>query len=255
MTQYATYPSLSGRGVLITGGASGIGASLVEAFWKQNAKVAFLDIQEEAAHALCQRLTRDDGNSPLFYKVDLQDIAAIEDALTQAQEAIGPIRALVNNAGWDQRHQLGEVSADFWDTSLNINLRPHFFTAQALYSQMAEAGGGSIINMSSNSYLLAVPGMPAYLTAKAGIIGLTRALARELGPLKIRVNAVLPGWVMTQRQIDKWLTPEAKAKLLEEQCLKETIDPDDIARLTLFLAADDSRMITNQSYIIDGGRS
>lgn len=251
--QYASYPSLQERVVLVTGGASGIGASLVEAFWRQGAKVAFVDIDEDAADALCARL-EGGSHAPWFLPVDLREIPALEEAIAKVHARWGAIQVLVNNAGWDERHALGTVTSDFWDKSMEINLRPHFFTVQAVMQRMGEAGGGSIINLSSNSWMLGVPGMPAYVAAKAGIIGLTRALARELGPHKIRVNAVLPGWVMTERQREKWLTPEAEQKLLEEQCLKQTIAPEDVACLVLFLAADDSRMITNQSYIIDGGR-
>lgn len=253
-TTTASYPGIRGRVVLVTGGASGIGASLVEAFWEQGALVAFVDIAKEPAAALVSRLQHPDKEPPWFLQVDLRDISALEHAIATIHRAWGAIRVLINNAGWDERHALGDVTPDFWDTCQQINLRPYFFSAQAVVEPMAKAGGGVILNLSSNSFLLGVTGMPGYLAAKAGIVGLTRGLARELGPKGIRVNTILPGWVMTERQLDKWVTPEAKAQLLEEQCLKQTIQPEDVARLALFLASDDSRMITNQSIVIDGGR-
>ena len=254
-SQLATYPSLQDKVTLITGGASGIGASLVEHFCRQQARVSYIDINEEAAATLNHQLTQAGLPTPTFYKVDLRDISSLEAAIQTIHQVDGPIRALINNAGWDERRAVGDVTPDFWDMSQEINLRPHFFAAQAVAEKMADAGGGSIVNLSSNSWMLGVPGMPAYVAAKAGIVGLTKALARELGPKKIRVNALLPGWVMTQRQIEKWLTPEAKTQLLAEQCLKETIQPEDVAQLALFLASDDSRMITAQSYVLDGGRT
>ena len=261
----AIYPDLEGRGVLITGGASGIGEALVEAFWAQGARVAILDRDAGALDVLLTRLKASSASTstplgaprlaPVGAYVDLVDVSATQRAIEQLGEAVGGYRVLINNAGWDQRHEFEETTPEFWDRCQAINLRPHFFTAQAVRGEMMSGGGGSIINMSSNSYLLKVSGMPSYLTAKAGIIGLTRALARELGPHKIRVNALLPGWVMTDRQVDLWLTPEAEEALIKEQCLKEKIYPTDIADLALFLGSDASRMITAQSYILDAGRA
>jgi len=246
----ATYPSLAGAPVFITGGASGIGAALVEAFADQGSRVAFIDRDAAAAEALLARL-----DAPLdFTPVDVADVDALQAAVGDAAVRLGGLRVLVNNVGWDERHALDTVDAAFWDASMAVNLRSHFFAAQAALPALAE-GGGSIINLSSNSFLLGVPGMPAYLTAKAGIVGMTRALARELGPRGIRVNTVLPGWVMTERQRTRWLTEEAEAKLLAEQCLKRTIEPRDVADLVLFLGSDSSAMITKQSLVVDGGRS
>lgn len=252
-----TYPSLYHKHIFITGGASGIGAALVEAFLAQNCRVFFVDVDDRAAHTLIQRLQGEgiEGELKLIYDhCDLREVSSINTSVERAVQRFGAIHTLINNAAYDERHRLGEVTAEYWDQCQNINLRPHFFTAQAALKSMTQ-GGGSIINMSSNSFMLKVEGMPGYLTAKAGIIGLTRALAREVGADRVRVNAILPGWVMTERQRDLWLTPEAESKLLETQCLKQTIQPEDVAKLALFLSSDDSAMITAQSLIIDGGRA
>lgn len=253
MADYATYPSLAGRVALIIGGATGIGAALVEAFANQGARVAFLDIDEDAGNALSEQLA-DRASQPLFVPCDIRDIEALRFAIHTVADRLGPIRVLINNAAWDDRHKLEDVSPEYWDQGMAVNLRPHFFSTQAVRDAMREAGGGSVINMSSNSYLLGLEGYPGYVTAKAGIVGLTKGLARELGPENIRINAVLPGWVMTQRQKDLWLTDEAEKELMQQQALKTKIDPADVARLTLFLAAEDSALITGQSHIIDGGR-
>ena len=247
------YPSLNNRHVFITGGASGIGASMVEGFVSQGSLVSFVDIADGSD--LCHQLVQQYPNAKLFFQqCDLRNIEQLRLCIDNAHEKWGPIRALVNNAAKDERHEVSSVTPEFWDNCQAVNLRHHFFCAQRIHPLMAQAGGGSIINLSSNSYLLKVGGMPGYLTAKAAIVGLTRALARDFGPDKIRVNSVLPGWVMTQRQVDLWLTKEAEAELLESQCLKEKMYPPDVSNLVLFLAADDSRMITGQSHIIDGGR-
>lgn len=251
MENFAKYPSLKNRHVLITGGATGIGRSLVEHFHDQGSIVSFLDIAKEEGEALVKKL----GRKVHFYFCDLRNIETMKSQIASAIETSGPVRALINNAAKDDRHNVKDVDSDFWDNCQAINLKPHFFTAQAVLESMENAGGGSIVNVSSNSYILMVGGMPGYLTAKAGIVGLTRALARDLGPKKIRVNAILPGWVMTQRQLDLWVTPESDRALLESQCLKEKLYPPDVARLALFLAADDSKMISAQSYTVDGGRT
>lgn len=253
MTQYANYPSLSGRVVLVIGGATGIGAALVEAFVEQGARVAFLDVDKTAGEALVETLT-DSNPAPVFVPCDIRDIDALQSGITQVSDQLGPIRVLLNNAARDDRHKLEDVTPESWDEGQAVNLRPHFFSTQAVRDAMRDAGGGSIINMSSNSYLLGLKGYPGYVTAKAGIIGLTKSLARELGPERIRVNAVLPGWVMTDRQIELWLTDEGERELMQQQALKQKIDPADVARLALFLAADDSALITGQSHVIDGGR-
>ena len=244
------YPSLDRTHVFVTGGASGIGASIVEAFLEHGALVSFVDIDDQSANTLCQNYS-----NAHYQHCDIRNIDALQNAVSNAIERFGPISVLVNNAASDDRHDIESVTDAFWDNCQNINLRPHFFTAQAVLESMRSLGGGSIINLSSNSFMLKVGGMPGYLTAKAAIVGLTRALARDLGPDKIRVNAVLPGWVITERQRTLWLTDEAEVELLESQCLKELIMPEDVANLVLFLASNQSKMMTAQSLIIDAGRT
>lgn len=249
----ATYPSLDGRSVFVTGGGSGIGESIVEHFCAQGARVTFVDIAEAPSRALVERIKATGAPAPHFIPCDLRRIDDLRAAVAEAGERHGPIRVLVNNAGNDDRHSTEKVSVDYWDDRMAINLRPQFFAAQAARSQMRDAGGGSIINFSSITWLVGDPDCPAYVTAKSAIIGLTRALARELGPEKIRVNSVLPGWVMTERQVKLWLTPEGEKQIDDRQCLSERLYPPDIARMVLFLAADDSRMCTSQSFVVDGG--
>jgi D-xylose 1-dehydrogenase len=249
---FARYPSLDQRVVLVTGGASGIGASIVEAFWQQGARVAFLDRDEAAAVKLLAQLGSGDG-APLFLGCDLTDIAALRAAIARAAAALGPITILVNNAARDDRHAIEAVTPEMWDGIMANNLRHQFFAAQAVIAGMEASGGGAIVNLGSISWVVGQGGMPGYLSAKAAITGLTRALARDLGPKNIRVNTVLPGWTMTERQIALWLTPEAEKDLMARQCLKRKLMPRDIANMVLFLAADDSAMCTNQSYIVDGG--
>ena len=250
----ATFHDLKGASVFITGGGSGIGAALVEGFLAQLAKVALIDLNADAATALCDRLEMTYGTRPLFIQCDIRDVAALQDAIGMAKEAHGPISVLVNNATRDDRHTLDALSVDGWDDSIAVNLRPHFFTAQAAASQMEAAGGGSIINVSSNSYMLGLAGYPAYVTTKAGIAGLTKALARELGPRGIRVNCLVPGWVMTGRQKEVWVTQDALQECLDAQALKTTIEPEDMASACLFMASKASRMMTGQTLVIDGGR-
>lgn len=247
------YPSLKQRHVLVTGGASGIGEALVRAFAAQDCLVSFFDIDVKAGEALAQELN---GNNQQvnFSRVDLTDTALLQATIAERITQWGAIRALVNNAANDHRHSLATMTSDEFDACMQVNLKHHFFTAQSIAPKMAEAGGGSIINVSSNSFMLGLTGYPGYVTAKAGIAGLTKALARELGADKIRVNTLLPGWVMTQKQKDLWLTPEAEAELMEQQALKEKMEPEDVADFVLFLAADDSRMITGQNLVVDGGR-
>jgi NAD(P)-dependent dehydrogenase (short-subunit alcohol dehydrogenase family) len=249
MTSFASYPSLRDRGVLVSGGATGIGAAIVEHFVAQGSKVAFLDIDEAAGSALAARL----GAGAVFLPCDLRDVAALQRAATAATARVGPVGVLVNNAARDDRHAVDAVTPEFWDERMAVNLRHQFFLAQAVAPAMKASGGGSIVNFSSVSWMLSLPNMPAYLTAKAAVIGMTRALARDLGPDRIRVNAVVPGWIMTERQIELWLTPDSERALFEAQCLKEKLYPADVARLVLWLAADDSRMATAQSFVIDGG--
>ena len=244
---FARYPSLEGRVVLVTGGASGIGASLVEHFTAQRARVAFLDLDRPAGEAVAAR------TGALFLPCDLRDIAALRTAIAEAAEALGPITVLVNNAARDDRHGLETVEPEYWDERMHTNLRHQFFCAQAVAPMMRAARQGSIINMGSVSWLKAQGGMPAYTTAKAAVRGLTRGLARDLGPDRVRVNEVVPGWIFTERQLALWATPDAEAQNMDRQCLKERLYPPDVARLVLWLAADDSRMVTAQHFVVDGG--
>ncbi len=249
----ASYPSLRERVVLVTGGAAGIGASIVEHFAAQGARVAFLDIDRTAGAALATRLREEHGGQVHFAIADVTDIAALRTAIADAAAALGPIAVLVNNAAHDQRHAWRDVTPDYWDDRIAVNLRHHFFAIQAVAPAMIEAGGGSIINLGSTSWRITTGGMPAYVASKAAIDGLTRSFARDLGPHRIRVNCVLPGWVMTERQLALWVKPDTEAYLKQVQCLPDRLFPPDIARLVLWLAADDSRMCTNQSLIVDGG--
>ena len=251
--QFATYPSLQGRVVLITGGATGIGASIVTHFARQGSRVAFLDIQDEAAQRLIATLKEENCPAPIYIHCDLTNVTALKQSIDEVITKHGIIDVLVNNAANDQRHTVEEVTPEYWDQSIAINLRPQFFTMQAVLPAMRKAGRGSIINMSSISWMIPSTGLPLYITAKAAIVGLTRTLAHELGPHNIRVNAVLPGAIATERQQQLWYTPEYKAEIMASQAIKRDILPEDVARLVLFLAADDSSAITNQSYIVDGG--
>lgn len=251
MTQTATFHDLKGASVFITGGGSGIGAALTEGFLQQGAKVGF--VQRSDANEFVTQMADKYGNSPLFIPCDISDVDALQQAIAAVKVAHGPISVLVNNAANDARHTLHEYSVDDWDRGMAINLRPHFFSAQAVVEGMRAAGGGSIINYSSISYMMGNSGYPAYATSKAAITGLTRSLARELGPDNIRVNALMPGWVLTQKQLDMWATPEDLAAHLERQCLKEHLKPQDVVDATLFLASQTSRMMTGQALVVDGG--
>ncbi|MSP02974.1 MAG: SDR family oxidoreductase [Acetobacteraceae bacterium] len=254
MNGFATYPSLRDRVVFVTGGAGGIGASEVTHFAEQGAKVAFVDIDDEAAVALTAALRNAGHPEPFYQRCDVKDISALQRTIRAAGEKLGPITVLVNNAANDQRHNWEDVTVEFWDERLATNLRHQFFALQAVVPMMRSAGGGSIVNFGSISWHANSGGMPAYTTAKAAVEGLTKGMARDLGPDKIRVNTVIPGWVMTKRQIDLWLTPEAETDLMKLQCLKEKVYPPDLARMVLWLAADDSRMCTSQLWVVDGGR-
>ncbi|WEK51456.1 MAG: SDR family NAD(P)-dependent oxidoreductase [Candidatus Kaistia colombiensis] len=250
---FANYPSLSGRVVFVTGGASGIGADIVRAFAGTGAKVAFVDIQEEAGRALADELA-DAPHKPLFLRCDLTDIGATQAVVATVGRDIGPIGVLVNNAANDDRHEIDAVTEEYWDWAQSINLRPQFFTAQAVRPQMQALGYGSIINFSSIAWRGGAPNMPAYTTAKAAVLGLTRSLARAFGADNIRVNAIEPGAVMTEKQHALWYpTPESVDALVSRQCIRTVLRGDEIARTVLFLGADDSRMITKQSIIVDGG--
>jgi NAD(P)-dependent dehydrogenase (short-subunit alcohol dehydrogenase family) len=250
---YATYPSLRDRVVLVTGGASGIGASIVEHFCGQGSRVAFLDIDCAAAERLQATIGATGCERPLFRECDLRDIPALRAAVTEVRRRLGPVQVLINNAAHDERHALDTVTPEYWDDRLAVNLRHQFFAAQAVYPDMAAVGGGVIVNLGSTSWMVGQGGMPGYTAAKAAVVGLTRGLARDLGPHGIRVTCVVPGWIMTERQIKLWLTPESEAELLRRQCLKRKLVPADIARAVLFFAADDSSACTAQSYVVDGG--
>jgi len=249
----ATFPSLQDRSIFITGGGSGIGASLVEHFCQQGAKVSFVDIADGPALALVARLKETGKTVPHYINCDLRDIESLRRAVAEACERHGPVSVLINNAGNDDRHKTEDVSVAYWDDRMQVNLRHQFFATQAVRPHMRDAGGGSVINLGSITWLVGDADCPAYVTAKAAVGGLTRALARELGPEKIRVNCVLPGWVMTDRQVKLWLNEAGEHQIDERQCLKDRLYPPDIARMVLFLAADDSRMCTSQNYIVDGG--
>ena len=251
MTDLPTYPDLRGASVFITGGGSGIGAALTEGFLRQGARVAF--VQRSDSTAFVEEMARETGNRPLFIPCDITDIAALQAAISRASEAHGPITVLVNNAANDKRHKTAEVDEAFWEWSIAINLKAYFFAAQAVIPGMQKAGHGSIINFSSISYMMGNAGYPVYTTANSGINGLTRSLAREFGPDRIRVNALAPGWVLTQKQKDLWVTPEGLQAHVDRQCLKDTLEPQDIVGGTLFLASSASKMMTGQALVIDGG--
>jgi len=253
MIRSASYPSLEGRVVFVTGGGSGIGASIVEHFCAQGSRVAFVDIDRPASETLVDTIGRRGQPAPAFLPCDVRDIAALRTALGQVRDRLGPIRVLVNNAAHDERHTIESVTPEYWDDRFAVNLRHQFFAAQAVAPDMAAVGGGAIVNFGSTSWLVGQGGMPAYLSAKAAIAGLTRALARDFGPMNIRVNCIVPGWIMTERQVQLWLTPEGEQELLRRQCLKRKLLPEDVARVVLFFAADDSGACTSQSYIVDGG--
>ncbi len=253
MANWAIYPSLEQRSVFVTGGGSGIGAAIVAAFCEQGAEVAFVDIDVEASNATVAAIEEKGHRPPLFLECDLRDIERLRKSIAEAAEAHGPITVLVNNAARDDRHAIEEVTPEYWRERLALNLDHQFFAAQAVFPMMKEAGGGSIVNMGSVSWMIGQGNMPGYTTAKSAIMGLTRALARDMGPHNIRVTSVAPGWIMTERQIRMWLTPEGEKELMARQCLKRKLYPEDIARVVLFLAADDSSAMTNQTYIVDGG--
>ena len=251
--QSAIYPSLKDRVVFVTGGATGIGASIVEKFCEQGARVSFVDIAREAAEQSIARLTARGLAAPRFLLCDIRDVEALGRAIGQVIDADGPITVLINNAANDDRHTIDDVTPDYFDDRIAVNLRHQFFAVQAVHGPMAAAGGGAIINIGSVTWLIGQGGMPLYSAAKAAIAGLTRSLARDLGPKNIRVNSILPGWILTERQVEKWLTPDGERELMDRQCLKRRLEPADLARVALFFAADDSGICTNQNYIADGG--
>jgi NAD(P)-dependent dehydrogenase (short-subunit alcohol dehydrogenase family) len=250
---FANYPSLRDRVVVVTGGASGIGEAIVTAFVVQHAKVAFLDIEDAAAKQLMQRIESSGLPAPTFLHCDLTDIAVLQQTIQKVLATLGTVDVLINNAANDTRHSIEEVTSASWDQAFAVNLKPQFFMAQGVIPAMKKAKRGSIINMSSISWIIPSTGLAMYVTAKAAIVGMTRTLAHELGVDNIRVNCVLPGAILTERQERLWFTPAYQAEILSSQALKRLIHPEEVARLVLFLAADDSGAITNQSYVIDGG--
>ncbi|WMS41422.1 SDR family NAD(P)-dependent oxidoreductase [Acuticoccus sp. MNP-M23] len=253
MRQNSSHPSLNGRNVLITGGGSGIGAAHVEAFCAQGANVTFFDIDTAASAALVERLESAGGTVPVFQNVDLTDIAALRDAIDTASARHGTIDVLVNNAANDTRHKFSEIEDAYFDDRVAVNLKHLVFAAQAVAPGMAAKGGGVIINTGSITWHAGFGGLPLYAMAKAGIEGLTRALARDLGPDNIRVNCIIPGWVMTERQLAHWVDDAARARIKEMQCLPGYVLPEDCAHMATWLASDDSRMISSQIFVVDGG--
>lgn len=248
-SDFASYPSLSGKTVFVSGGASGIGAEIVSAFAAQGSRVGFLDMDEDSSANLVKTTTGE-----LAYETcDLRDINALRAGLANLRSRIGPADVLVNNAARDDRHDWSDVTPDYWDERMHTNLRHMFFAIQAVAPDMISAGGGAIINMGSNSWWEAGGGFPAYATAKAAVHGLTRTMARDLGSHRIRVNTVVPGWIMTERQKKLWATPEGLEKQRARQCLPDLIDPVYVARMVVFLASDDAAMCSANNYMVEGG--
>jgi len=250
----ATYSDLKNKVVLITGGGSGIGEAIVRRFAEQGCQVAFIDIATEPSVKLAGELS-ERGLSVRFEHADLTDISALQSAVARVRESLGPVEILINNAAHDERHPTPDVTSEYWDDRFAVNLKHQFFAAQAVLPDMQAASAGVIINFGSFSWMIGQGGMAAYTAAKSAILGLTRSLARDYGLYNIRVNAIAPGWIMTQRQLEKWLTPEAERELMQRQCLKRKLVPDEIARFTVFLASDEASACTNQQYVVDGGWS
>jgi NAD(P)-dependent dehydrogenase (short-subunit alcohol dehydrogenase family) len=252
MSQGAIYPDLAGKTVLVTGGGSGIGESIVRHFARQACRVGFIDINRPASETLVRDLA-EGGAVVHFEPADLRDVAALRAAVSRIRDVLGPITVLVNNAAHDERHRTEDVTPEYWDDRIAVNLRHQFFVSQAVLDDMKAAGGGAIVNFGSTSWMVGQGGMAAYTAAKSAVLGLTRSLARDFGPFNIRVNAIAPGWIMTQRQIDLWLTPAGEKQLMERQCLKRKLQPADVAKVAVFLASDEAGGCTNQHYVVDGG--
>lgn len=251
---YPRYPSLVDRTVFITGGADGIGSAAVEHFVRQGSKVAFADINETKAAETIERCGDDARHVPVFHHVDLVDIEALRSAIAATQRDFGSLQVLVNNAANDDRHSWDEMTPEYWDDRINVNLRHYFFAIQAAAPAMIEARHGSIVNIGSSSYMRKEDFFPGYAIAKSGVEGITRTLAETFGPHGVRVNTVLPGWVATHRQLEKWWTPDGEADTLETQALKRRIYADEFVQMVLFLAADDGAACTAQHFLVDGGR-
>jgi NAD(P)-dependent dehydrogenase (short-subunit alcohol dehydrogenase family) len=254
-SNYASYPSLVDRGVFITGGAAGIGSAMVEQFARQGSKVAFVDLDADAARSTIERCAAAGvAHTPLFYPLDLLDIAALQRACASAVDALGGVSVLVNNAASDDRHDWRDMTPEYFDNRMNTNLRHYFFAIQALAPGMMEAGHGSIVNIGSSSYMMQEDMFPGYAIAKSAVEGITRTMARTFGPFGVRVNTVLPGWVPTERQLTKWWTPEGEEGTMRDQAIKRRITPDEFSQMVLFLAADDGAACTAQQFLVDGGR-
>ncbi|MEJ0011828.1 MAG: SDR family oxidoreductase [Bauldia sp.] len=248
----AIYPSLKGRTVLVTGGGSGIGESVVEHFAAQGSKVGFLDIADKPSQALAARLKKKH-RTVHFEHCDLTDIAALKVAIANVRKALGPVTILVNNAAHDERHALADVTPEYFDNRIAVNLKHQLFAIQQVVPDMQKAGGGAIVNMSSGSWMVGSQNMPVYVASKIASYGLVRGLARDLGRQNIRINAISPGWIMTKRQKELWVTPDALEQLMKDQSLQRTLDPAEIARAVLFFASDESSAATNQNFVFDGG--
>jgi D-xylose 1-dehydrogenase len=249
----AIYPSLAGKVALVTGGASGIGASIVEAFARQKTHVAFVDIDEKAAAQVTASIAGS-GVKSHFELCDVRDIAALRTAIGRSRSALGPITILVNNAARDDRHVTEEVTPEYWDERIAVNLKHQFFASQAVLADMKAAGGGSIINFGSASWMMGRGGMVAYTAAKSAVLGLTRSLARDFGQYNIRANAIAPGWILTERQRKLWIDADGLKRLMDSQCLKRELSGEDIARVVLFLSSDEAAAITSQHILVDAGR-
>ena len=252
MKEVAKYSSLEDKVVIITGGASGIGKSIVEQFLDQGSKVAFLDKEEDLGNNLVAKFNNSK-HTPLFKHCDLTNIDSLKKTINEIRNELGLISILVNNAANDERHSIESVTEDFWDDRMNVNLKHYFFAIQSICKDMEELGDGKIVNIGSFAWMLGQGNMPAYTTAKSAVMGLTRTIARDLGKFNIRVNCVVPGWIITERQKKLWLTPEVEKEQLERQCIKRMLVPDDIAKAVLFFASDQSSGCTAQNYVIDGG--
>jgi|TARA_B100002003_G_scaffold39470_1_gene34985 NAD(P)-dependent dehydrogenase (short-subunit alcohol dehydrogenase family) len=249
----AKYYDLKNKRVFVTGGGSGIGASIVEHFCEQGSEVYFVDINVEESNKLILDIKNKNFKAPTFIECDLLNIKKLQDTISKIISDKGPINILINNAANDERHTIDDVTEEYWNERMNVNLRHYFFTVQSVKKTMIENKDGVIVNIGSASWMIGQGGMAAYTAAKSGVVGLSRSFARDLGEFNIRVNSVVPGWVMTNRQIEKWLTPESEADMMKKQCLKHKLIPSDIAKAVLFFSSDQSSGCTNQSYVVDKG--
>ena len=249
----AKYFDLENKRVFITGGGSGIGASIVEHFCEQNAEVYFIDINENDSNKLVSECKNKKLSVPNFIKCNLLNVKKLQSTISKIISEKGPIDILINNAANDERHKIEDVTEEFWNDRMNINLRHYFFTVQSVREAMIKNNGGVIVNIGSASWMVGQGGMAAYTAAKSGVVGLTRSFARDLGEYNIRVNSVVPGWTITKRQIEKWLTPESEAEMMKKQCIKKRLMPSDIAKAVLFFSSNQSSGCTNQSYVVDNG--